>query len=575
MHNLPLPHGGVLKNLYLYQEDSEELSKNIPHFVLNKRQICDLELLLNGAFSPLDGFMLKKDYISVLTNMRLDNGTIWPIPINLDVTENFANSIKTGSYIKLVNEEHIILALLLVQDIWKPDKNFEAQCVFDTNDSDHPGVKYLMDVVNPIYLGGKLFGMKHFIHRDFIDLRNSPEDLRKIFVKNNWRNVVAFQTRNPMHRAHYELTVKAIERYNTKLLIHPVIGVTKQGDIDCYTRVRCYKSILKYYQNFDVILSLLPLAMRMAGPREALWHSIIRKNYGCSHFIVGRDHAGPGKKSNGLNFYEPYAARELVRKFEKELNITVVPFDEMVYVPNEDKYKFINEINNESDKLSISGTELRNRMQKGENLPEWFSFPEVLKHLQKSYVPKHLKGFTIFFTGLSGSGKSTIANILLSKLMECTEKSVSLLDGDIIRSILSSELTFSKEHRDLNIMRLGYVASEIVKHNGIAICASIAPYSDARKKVKEMVIANNGEFVEIYLNTPLEICEKRDVKGLYHLAKSGIIEKFTGISDPYEIPSNPDLIISTEKTDVSENIDYILSHLYDRGLFLDNLCKKQ
>jgi sulfate adenylyltransferase len=541
------PHGGELKNLYLPAEQAEaekQAAREYASWDLTERQLCDIELLLNGAFSPLEGFLDEDDYNSVIQNMRLTSGVLWPMPITLDVSEAFAETIQSGDRIALRDLEGVIIATLDVGDIWTPDKKAEAESVYGTTDEKHPAVHYLNNIANPIYVGGKLRGVEAPIHYDFKHLRNSPAELRERFRKLGWRKVVAFQTRNPMHRAHQELTLRAAFDVEANLLIHPVVGMTKPGDVDHYTRVRCYEHLLSRYPEQTTMLSLLPLAMRMGGPREAVWHAIIRKNYGCTHLIVGRDHAGPGKDSQGKDFYGPYDAQELLKEHEEELDISMVPFRMMVYAENRAQYIPVDEAS-ESDKvLDISGTELRRRLAEGLEIPDWFSFSDVVAELRRTHPPRHKQGFTVFFTGLSGSGKSTIANALMVKLMETGGRAISLLDGDIVRKNLSSELGFSKEHRDLNIRRIGYVASEITKNGGIAICAPIAPYASTRRTVRDM-ISPLGGFVEIHVATPLEVCEERDRKGLYAKARAGIIKEFTGISDPYEVPENPEMVIDT------------------------------
>jgi sulfate adenylyltransferase len=403
-----------------------------------------------------------------------------------------------------------------------------------------------MDTAHATYIGGKLRGVEAPIHYDFKHLRDTPQELRDRFVKLGWRKVVAFQTRNPMHRAHQELTFRAARDVEANLLIHPVVGMTKPGDVDHFTRVRCIEKILSHYPEQTTAMSLLPLAMRMAGPREAVWHAIIRKNYGCTHLIVGRDHAGPGNDSNGEPFYGPYDAQDLMVQCADDLDISMVPFRNMVYVEDQAQYQPQDELAPEVKTLNISGTELRRRLQEGLEIPEWFSFPEVVAELRKTHPPRHRQGFTVFFTGLSGSGKSTVANALMVKLMEIGGRHVTMLDGDVVRKHLSSELGFSKEHRDLNIQRIGYVASEITKNGGIAICAPIAPYAATRKIVRELV-EQYGGFLEVHVATPIEVCEQRDRKGLYAKARAGIIKEFTGISDPYEAPENPEMSIDTSE----------------------------
>ncbi len=551
------PHGGELKNLYLSEsaaQDEKQRARDLPSWDLTMRQLCDLELLLNGGFSPLEGFLGEEDYRGVLKNMRLASGVLWPIPITLDVRESFAENLKKGGSLALRDQEGVLIATLEISDIWHPDKTAEAKAVFGTTDEAHPAVRYLMRDVHDVYVGGRLRGVERPTHYDFKHLRDEPRELRERFQKLGWRRVVAFQTRNPMHRAHLELTFRAAKEAEANLLIHPVVGMTKPGDVDHFTRVRCYEHLLSHYPEQTTSLSLLPLAMRMAGPREALWHAIIRKNYGCTHFIVGRDHAGPGMGSGGKPFYGPYDAQELMKEHEEELDITMVPFRNMVYVEDRAQYMAEDEVDKDTRVLSISGTELRRRLQEGLDIPEWFSVPEVVAELRRTHPPRYRQGFTVFFTGLSGAGKSTIANALMVKLMEMGGRPVTLLDGDVVRKHLSSELGFSKEHRDLNILRIGYVASEITKNGGIAICAPIAPYASTRQKVREMIEPLGG-FIEIHVATPIDVCESRDRKGLYAKARAGLIKGFTGIDDPYEEPQKPEM-----KVDTSELTPDLVAH---------------
>jgi len=548
------PHGGELKNLYLGAEAAaaeKQAARDYPSWDLTERQLCDIELLLNGAFSPLEGFLGEADYRSVVETMRLESGVLWPIPITLDVTEAFADTLEAGRMVALRDLEGVVIATLEVGDVYRPDKAVEAERVYGTTDEAHPAVHYLNNIAHPVYVGGRLKGIEKPIHYDFKHLRDGPGEMRDRFEKLGWRKVVAFQTRNPMHRAHQELSFRAARDVEANLLIHPVVGMTKPGDVDHYTRVRCYEHLLKRYPEQTTMLSLLPLAMRMGGPREAMWHAIIRKNYGCTHLIVGRDHAGPGQDSKGKDFYGPYDAQELLKEHEEELDISMVPFRMMVYAENRAQYILADEATDDDTVLNISGTELRRRLAEGLEIPDWFSFPEVVEELRRTHPPRHRQGFTVFFTGLSGSGKSTVANALMAKLMELGGRNVSLLDGDHVRKNLSSELGFSKEHRDLNITRIGYVASEITKHGGIAICAPIAPYAATRRIVRDMVSPVGG-FVEIHVATPLEVCEERDRKGLYAKARAGIIKEFTGISDPYEVPENPEMVLDT--TEVSPDL---------------------
>ncbi len=453
-----------------------------------------------------------------------------------------------------------MLAVLQVEDVWQPDLAAEATAVFGTDNREHPGVAHLQNQAHPVYVGGKLEGLQRPIHYDYRELRHTPAELRGEFAKLGWRKIVAFQTRNPMHRAHQELTLRAAKKVEANLLIHPVVGMTKPGDVDHYTRVRCYQALLPHYPQHTAKLSLLPLAMRMGGPREAVWHAIIRKNYGCTHLIVGRDHAGPGSDSKGNPFYGPYDAQELLQQHEEELGVTMVPFKMMVFVQEKDSYLPVDELPDGTKSVSISGTELRQRLADGKEIPDWFTFSEVAQELRRSHPPRHRQGLTVFFTGLSGSGKSTIANALMTKLLEMGGRPVTLLDGDLVRKNLSSELGFSKEHRDINIRRIGYVASEITKNGGIAICAPIAPYDNIRKENRAL-IQQGGGYILVHMSTPIEVCEQRDRKGLYAKARAGIIKEFTGVSDPYEEPNGADVVIDTTDVTPEEAAQEIILHL--------------
>jgi len=567
MDHLIAPHGGTLVDLFADARAAElqEASRDWLDWDLTARQGCDLELLMNGGFSPLTGFMTRGDYGSVCEKMRLADGTLWPIPITLDVTEELADKLSEGSTLALRDAEGVMLAALHVEDIWKPDRSEEAVSVFGTENPEHPAIAHLTNRSNPVYVGGRIEGLRPPAHYDFRELRLAPAELRAEFTKMGWRKIVAFQTRNPLHRAHVELTLRASKQLEANLLIHPVVGMTKPGDVDHYTRVRCYKAVLPRYPQQTVKLSLLPLAMRMGGPREAVWHAIIRKNHGCTNLIVGRDHAGPGSDSSGTPFYGPYDAQEMLREHEEEIGVGMVPFELMLYVQDLDKYVPQGEVEEGWRTLNISGTELRQRLAEGREIPSWFSYPEVVTELRRSEPPRAQRGFAVFFTGLSGSGKSTIANALLSKFLEVGGRPVTLLDGDLVRKHLSSELGFSKEHRDINIRRIGWVASEIAKHGGIAICAPIAPYDATRKDVRAMVEGAGGGFILVHVNTSVEECERRDRKGLYAKARAGIIKEFTGISDPYEEPADADVVIDTLEQSPEEAAQSIILHLEREG----------
>lgn len=562
------PNLAPIPELYVNADSAQKLKADAGEMLswdLTPRQLCDVELLMNGGFYPLKGFLTEADYDGVVENMRLSSGGLWPMPITLDVSQEFADKIEPGTDIALRDQEGVILAILSVTDKWVPNKKREAEKVFGADDLAHPAVNYLHNVAGPVYLGGPITGIQPPTHYDFRARRDTPNELRAFFRKMGWRRIVAFQTRNPLHRAHQELTFRAAREAQANLLIHPVVGMTKPGDVDHFTRVRCYEAVLDKYPAATTHLSLLNLAMRMAGPREAVWHGMIRRNHGLTHMIVGRDHAGPGKNSQGQDFYDPYAAQDLFRQYQDEIGIEMVDFKQMVYVQERAQYEPRDEVEEGATILDISGTELRRRLREGLEIPEWFSFPEVVKQLRRTSPPRDQQGFTVFFTGLSGSGKSTISNALMVKLMEMGGRPVTLLDGDVVRKHLSSELGFSKEHRDINIKRIGYVASEITKNGGIAICAPIAPYTATRRAVREMV-EQYGAFVEVHVATSLEECERRDRKGLYKLAREGKIKEFTGISDPYEEPQNPELRVQTEGVDVDYAAQQVLLKLEQMGL---------
>jgi sulfate adenylyltransferase len=561
-------HGGELIDLMAKNEHVSALkaqSREWPSWDLSPRQVCDLELLMSGGFSPLQGFMNRADYEGVCHNMRLASSVLWPIPITLDVKEEFAKTLTPGSSkVALRDAEGVMLAVLHVEDVWQADRKAEAQAVFGSTSAAHPGADFAINKSHPWYVGGRVEGVEAPHHYDFRNLRLTPAELRAEFARLGWRKVVAFQTRNPMHRAHVELTFRAAKSVEANLLIHPSVGLTKPGDVDYFTRVRCYQLLLPKYPQNTAKLSLLPLAMRMGGPREAIWHALIRKNHGVTHFIVGRDHAGPGKDTDGKNFYGPYDAQELYKKHEADIGVVMVPFQMMVYLEDQDKYFPQDEVPKGARVLDISGTELRQRLNEGRDIPSWFTYPEVVHELRRSFPPRHKQGVTIFFTGLSGSGKSTIAKVLMTKFLEMGGRPVTILDGDLVRKNLSSELGFSKEHRDINIRRIGYVASEITKNGGIAVCAPIAPYEATRKAVREMIEPHGG-FILVHVSTTVEVCEQRDRKGLYAKARAGILKEFTGISDPYEVPVKAEVVINTGELSPEEAAQEIILHLEREG----------
>jgi sulfate adenylyltransferase len=535
----------------------------LPRINLKGRTLHDLEVMLVGGFDPLYSFMDERDYRSVVDTMRLANGHLFPIPIVLDVPKTSPHQV--GDRVLLCDSYGNPLATMDITSRYTPDKDKEAQGVYGTTDRMHPGVSYLFDEMQADYIGGPVAKIALPVRHDFKQFRKTPAELKAIFKERGWDKIVGFQTRNPMHRAHFELVKRAYEKTGAPVLVHPVVGMTKPGDIDYVTRVRTYNVVCNNYGKDFTYLSLLPIAMRMAGPREAIWHAIIRKNYGCTHFISGRDHAGPGKGSDGKDFYGPYEARDLVMKHADEIGITIVPSDELAYAKNRQAYVPTTEVTPEDEIENISGTEFRRRLREGEDIPEWFSFKESIDILRESMKRDTREGVAFFFTGLSCSGKSTLAELLLARLQEMQDRTVTLLDGDMIREHLSKGLGFSKEDRDENVRRVGFVAGEIVKHGGIVICALIAPYRDARRAVRSR-IEQHGAFIEVYVNTSLAECERRDTKGLYKKAREGMIKGFTGISDPYEEPENPELIARTEENTPEAIVEEIISYLTTRGV---------
>jgi sulfate adenylyltransferase len=550
------------------RHEMETASSHLPSWDLTPRQLCDLELLMSGGFAPLRGFLCRADYEAVCERMRLADGSLWPIPVVLDLPEQVVKALRVPGHLGLRDSEGDLLAVLHCEEIWQPDRRAEAERVYGTVSRAHPGVRQLLDGTHDYYIGGRIEGLRMRTHYDFPALRLTPSALRTEFARRGWRQVVAFQTRNPMHRGHFEMTRRAMQTVDANLLIHPAVGATGPGDVDHYTRVRCYQAILPRYPPDTAMVALLPLAMRMAGPREALWHAIIRKNHGCSHLIVGRDHAGPGRDEAGKPFYDPYAAHDLLRAHGTEIGIGIAPFQAMAYAPDLDAYISEPDRGPGTATLDLSGTELRSRLREGRDIPEWFTFPEVAAHLRRRHPPRARQGVTIFLTGLSGAGKSTIASVLLAKILERGGRAVSLLDGDAVRKNLSSELGFSRSDRDTNIRRIGFVASEVTRHGGIAICAAIAPYDGVRKEVRA-AISPHGGFVLVHVTTPLDVCERRDRKGLYAKARAGVIPQFTGISDPYEAPDDADITVGPQDT-AEQAAQRILTHLEQEG-FLPSL----
>jgi len=557
-------YNDALVDLMVPDVELEELrayASTLPSLQLSARCVCDLELLATGAFTPLHRFMGKADYQRVLEEMRLADGVVFPIPVTMPVDPEQAISFDRD--VALRDAKNELLAVLTIEEIYEWRLEEVATKVFGTRDSRHPLVAE-MNRWGKLNVSGRLRVMQLPRHYDFADLRLTPSQTRETLSRFGKSNIVAFQTRNPLHRVHEEMTKAAIKKLDGVLLLHPAVGMTKPGDIDHYTRVRTYKALSQnYYDRNRIVLSLLPLAMRMAGPREALWHAVIRRNYGANNLIVGRDHASPGVDSNGKPFYPPYGAQELVAQFSEEIGVGMVPFQELVYLPDEERYEEISDVTARERALAISGTEARDEyLSKGRKLPEWFTRPEVGEILQEAYPPKHRQGVCVWFTGLSGAGKSTTAEVLAVKLLEYGRQ-VTLLDGDIVRTNLSRGLSFNKEDRDTNIRRIGFVAAEIVRHGGMVIAAAVSPYRATRNEVRALV--GEEHFLEVFVDTPLEVCEQRDTKGMYAKARRGEIKDFTGIDDPYERPLNAEITLDSITRSPEENALVILDELIAQG----------
>ncbi len=565
--NLISPYAGELIDLMVSEEERQELlerSSRLPSVRISPRSLCDLELLATGAFSPLDRFMGKADYERVLTEMRLENGVLFPIPITLPVDEDALPS--WGEQITLSDARNNTLAVMQIEEVYPWDSLRESRLVLGTTDSRHPLVSEMVRW-GKVYVSGALKMIDLPIYHDFMNLRLTPAEVRARLEGMGNEQVVAFQTRNPMHRIHEELTKRAAEEVNGSLLIHPVVGMTKPGDVDHYTRVRVYRTLLEnYYDQESTLLSLLPLAMRMAGPREALWHAIIRRNYGATHFIVGRDHAGPGKDSHGRPFYGPYEAQAMMEQYANEIGVQLMKFKELVYLADEERYEERTNIPEDARIFSISGTQVREEyLSKGEMLPDWFTRAETAEILKQMYPPRYQQGFCIWFTGLSGSGKSTTAEVLTSLLLE-RGRQITLLDGDVVRTHLSKGLGFSPEDRDTNILRIGFVAGEIARQGGSVICAAISPYRATRNEARKMV--GEDHFIEVFVDTPIEVCEQRDVKGLYARARRGQITGFTGVDAPYEAPIKPEITLDTVENDPFTNASKIIEFLEESGFLI-------
>jgi sulfate adenylyltransferase len=564
------PYGGRLIDLFDPERDALlQRAARLPRLQLTPRNLCDLELLATGGFSPLDRFMGAADYRRVLGEMRLANGTLFPIPITLPV----GRDVELDTEIALADQQNHLLAVMRVEEVFEWDPDEEARAVYGTTDLRHPLVAE-MHSWGAVCISGALRVIATPRHHDFRDLRMTPARVRERLAALGQRNVVAFQTRNPLHRAHEELTVRAAERIGGSLLLHPVVGMTKPGDIDHYTRVRSYKVLAdRYFDRGRTVLALLPLAMRMAGPREAVWHAIVRRNFGANHFIVGRDHASPGRDSHDRPFYGPYDAQELLAAHAGEVGVQPMPFSEMVYLPDEDRYEESARVPEGKATASISGTAVRERyLRRGRPLPRWFTRPEIAKVLANAHPPRHQQGFCLWFTGLSGSGKSTTADILTILLLE-HGRQTTVLDGDVVRTHLSKGLGFSREDRDVNIRRIGFVAAEIVRHGGGVICAAVSPYRTTRNECRAMI--GDDRFIEIFVDTPLDVCEARDPKGMYAEARAGRIKGFTGIDDPYEPPLNPELVLDTVHATAEENAERVLAYLAEQGFVLRSIADEE
>jgi sulfate adenylyltransferase len=561
------PYGGKLVNLLVSEEEREDLrmkAASLPRVQLSARNVCDLELLATGGFSPLNGFMNRADYDRVLEEIRLASGVLFPLPITLTIKKDAGFTLDRE--LALADQHNNVLAVMHVEEIFEWDREREARLAYGTDDLRHTLVAE-MNSWGELCVSGPMRVLQLPRYYDFRGLRLSPLEVRERLAALGRRNVVAFQTRNPLHRAHEELTARAAREIDGALLLHPVVGLTKPGDIDHFTRVRSYKVLAeRYYDPERMMLALLPLAMRMAGPREALWHAIIRRNFGANHLIVGRDHASPGRDSKDRPFYGPYDAQELVANHSDEIGVKPMPFSELLYIPEEDRYEETTRIPKGKRTASISGTEVReNYLQRGRALPSWFTRPEVASILAEAHPPRHQQGFCLWFTGLSGAGKSTTAEILTTRLLE-HGRQVTVLDGDVVRTHLSKGLGFSKEDRDTNIRRIGFVAAELARHGGGVICAAVSPYRATRNECRAMVGADR--FIEIFVDAPLEVCEERDAKGMYRLAREGKIKNFTGIDDPYEPPHNPEIIIDTVACSAEENAERILAYVAGQGFIL-------
>lgn len=558
-----LYHGGKYINLQVDADRSallKKISMDLSSITLDERQLCDFELLSTGAFSPLDGFMNRSNYESVLDRMKLQDGTLWPVPVCLDISETTARPLEAGQSVVIRDPEGFLLSVMHVQDIWRPDKQKEANLLFGTEDRSHPGVAHLFDNTGDYYIGGSLEVLNLPLHFDFKQLRMTPPEVRGLYRKLGWKRIVGFHTTNTIHRPEYEMAIRAMTSSRANLLLLPGVAMTGPGDFDYYTRVRCYRHVVGYFPPESAAMSLLPIFSRMAGPRDALLQCIIGKNYGCTHFIIGHQHADPCVQNGNDSFYDSEKTQSFVQQFADQTGVEVVLSDELVYLPFEDQFCPKIDVAEGAETISLSSMDIRQRIRSGRRIPRWATFPEVVGELKKAYPAPSRQGFTVFFTGLSGAGKSTIARVLYAKMLEIGKRPVTLLDGDIVRQNLSNELSFSKEHRDINVRRIGFVAGEITKNRGVAICAPIAPYSATRAEIRANIEAVGG-FIEVHVATPLTVCEKRDRKGMYAKARAGLIKGYTGIDDPYEEPDAPEVRVDTTGISPDEAAQEILIYL--------------
>jgi sulfate adenylyltransferase len=554
MNQLIAPYGGALVNL-IDPTQAEALKRDalsLPSLDLGWRQQCELEMLMTGAYSPRTGFMTRAQCVRVESDRQLDDGSFWPLPVTLASRQKIAAELKPGDRVALRDGEGFMLAVLTVSDVWDDDGAKPNE--IEPNKTEPNKIWHL---------GGAVEGVALPSHPDFASLRATPAELRALFARRGWRRVVAWQAHHPMHRAQFEFCLKSAIENEANLLLHPQVG----GDITdapgYFGLVRSFLAIRERFPAATTQLSLLPAPPREASVCALLLRAIVARNYGCSLLIAGGEHQADGNCRRGEDLTRAHADLPVAELADK-IGVQLIAYPRMVYVEDRAEHLPESEAPAAARLLTLSGEEFQRRMRAGLKIPDWFSFPEVLAELHRQSPPRERQGFTVFFTGLSGSGKSTLARALTARLMEMGGRSVTLLDGDIVRRHLSSELGFSKAHRDINVRRIGFVASEITKNRGIAICAPIAPYRQTRRDVRAMIEAAGG-FVEIHVATPIETCESRDRKGLYAKARAGLIPEFTGVSDPYEVPENPELAIDTTHLGIDEAVQQVLLKLEHEG----------